>query len=411
MEKEAKATTVKRTKTKYTGIYFNESTKRYDVKYNFTILDVATGKNVYKSQWQYGFQLLKDAQVALADMKANGFKAKETEITLEGALELWLKYAKQKNLSAATVRNTKQHYQVITKYIPKYTKLKNLNEDIYLDAMASARADGYSEESLHSYNATFRKFVRLAYRKKLIATNFLDMADNFPTEQKKDYRLVTHEEYEMLDQYFKKGGFVRRGVDNFKEYRLLFAILYYCGLRIGEALSITMDDFVVFDHNKKGKGPKVWVSVTPADTKREHLPGKNLIVKKSFSSTSKQIKGTKNKKDRTIPISPHVDYLLGHLNKSFEYQTNPASRKERIFNWTDGAVNDTLKRACERLGIPPITCHDFRHTFISNLIRKSVPLSVIEKVSGDTQETILKRYSHMFESDEILFLFSSKKHE
>ena len=143
MAKQAESTAVKRTKTKYTGIYFNESTKRYDVKYNYTVLDVATGKNAYKSKWQYGFQLLKDAQVALADMKANGVKAKETEITFEGALELWLKYAKQKNLSASTVRNTKQHYQVITKYIPKYTKLKNLTEDIYLDAMSSARADGY----------------------------------------------------------------------------------------------------------------------------------------------------------------------------------------------------------------------------------------------------------------------------
>ncbi len=404
MAKKAEQGKVKRTKTNYPGIYRNESTGKYDVKYNYTFMDVTTGKNAYKSQWIYGIPLLKEAQEKLADMKANGVKTKETEITLEGALDLWLKHAKQKNLSAATVRNTKQHYQVITKYIPKYTKLKNLNEDIYLDAMSSARADGYSEESLHSYNATFRKFVRLAYRKKLIATNFLDMADNFPTEQKKDYRLVTHEEYEMLDQYFKKGGFVRQGVDNFKEYRLLIAILYYCGLRIGEALSITMEDFVVFNHNKKGQGPAVWVAVSPSDTKQAHLPGKNLVVKKSLSSTTKKIKGTKNKKDRTIPISAHVDYLLGHLNKSAEYQSNPASRKERMFVWTDGAVNDTLKRACERLGIPKITCHDFRHTFISNLIRKSVPISVIEKVSGDKQETILKRYSHMFESDERLVL-------
>lgn len=35
MSKKAAKTAVKRTKTKYTGIYFNESTKRYDVKYNY----------------------------------------------------------------------------------------------------------------------------------------------------------------------------------------------------------------------------------------------------------------------------------------------------------------------------------------------------------------------------------------
>lgn len=38
------------------------------------------------------------------------------------------------------------------------------------------------------------------------------------------------------------------------------------------------------------------------------------------------------------------------------------------------------------------------------MIRKGVPLPVISKVSGDTQETILKRYSHMFESDEVMIL-------
>ena len=27
----------KRTKTKYTGVYFNETTKKYDVKYNYKV--------------------------------------------------------------------------------------------------------------------------------------------------------------------------------------------------------------------------------------------------------------------------------------------------------------------------------------------------------------------------------------
>jgi hypothetical protein len=38
------------------------------------------------------------------------------------------------------------------------------------------------------------------------------------------------------------------------------------------------------------------------------------------------------------------------------------------------------------------------------LIKKNIPLTVIEKVSGDNQNTILKRYSHMFESDEVMIL-------
>lgn len=67
-------------------------------------------------------------------------------------------------------------------------------------------------------------------------------------------------------------------------------------------------------------------------------------------------------------------------------------------------VNSALKRACASTGIPPVSCHDFRHTFISNLIRKNVPLSVIERVTGDTQTTILRRYSHIFGNDEVMIL-------
>lgn len=404
MAKQAKKTEVKRTKTKYTNIYFNESTKRYDVKFNYTEYDVLKGKNVYKAKWVYGIPLLKDAQTVLADMQTNGVKKQETELTFGGALELWKREAIADNLSPITIRNTEQHFAVLSKHLPAMVKMKDITIDMYKDTLNKCRAEGYQEESLHSYNATFRKLINTAYRKKHINHNILTGEKNFRTDAKKEYRLVTADEYRMLDNYFAKGGFVRQGVDNFKNYRLLFAILYYCGLRIGEALSLTMDDVETFDYYKKGKAPDIWVVVSDKDTKDAHLRGKRFRIKKSYVSKAKAIKGTKNKKDRTVPITPQVDYLLGHINNVGEYQSNPQKRKERLFPWSDSAVNSTLARACEKLGLEKITCHAFRHTYISNLIRNSVPLPVIEKVSGDTQATILKRYSHMFEQDERLVL-------
>ena len=68
-----------------------------------------------------------------------------------------------------------------------------------------------------------------------------------------------------------------------------------------------------------------------------------------------------------------------------------------------------IKKACREVEIPEYNCHSFRQTYISNLIRQCVPISVIEQVSGDTQETILKRYSHMFEGDENLVLEAMKR--
>lgn len=404
MAKKTEQEKVKRTKTKYTGIYYNESTKRYDVKYNYTILDVATGKNVYKSKWAYGFQLLKDAQASLADMKANGIKKQDTELTFGGALELWKREALTDNLSPITIRNTEQHFAVLSKFLPADTKMKSITIDMYKITLNKCREAKYSEESLHSFNATFRKLINVAYNKGYIGVNILTGQKNFRTETKKEYRLITADEYRYLDQYFAQGGFVRNGVDNFKEYRLLFAILYFTGIRIGEALALTYEDFEKFDYYPKGKGPNIWVAVTPEDTKAPHLRGKRIKIKKSYATKSNQIKGTKNRKERTVPINDTIDRLLGHINKAAEYQSDPKKRRERLFPWTDSAVNATLARACEKLGLEHITCHAFRHTYISNLIRMGVPLPVIEKVSGDTQATILKRYSHMFEQDERLVL-------
>ena len=53
---------VKRSKTNYTSIYFNESTKKYDVKYNFKEYDVKTGKNKYRAKWAYNLNTIAEAK-------------------------------------------------------------------------------------------------------------------------------------------------------------------------------------------------------------------------------------------------------------------------------------------------------------------------------------------------------------
>lgn len=55
----------------------------------------------------------------------------------------------------------------------------------------------------------------------------------------------------LIDAYFKNNSFYRLGENNYPKYRLLVNFLYYCGLRIGEALALTYNDFEKFDYYKK----------------------------------------------------------------------------------------------------------------------------------------------------------------
>lgn len=273
---------------------------------------------------------------------------------------------------------------------------------MYYKFCADIRAHGYADETLRSINATFRKLINLAYKKKLIKENVLYFADNMRTKQKEDYRVISKEDFDLIDNYFKNNSFYRLGVNNYPKYRLLFNILYYCGLRIGECIALTYSDFEAFSYYKKGEKAPIRIAPSSSATKEKHLQGTRLRITKAYVSEIKLTKDPKNLKKRTVPLSPAPERLYMRLKNEHIY--NGGALEDKIFDWTHGACDSALKKACETLGLPAYTCHEFRHTFISNLIRAGVPLPVIEKVSGDTQETILKRYSHMFETDEVLVL-------
>ena len=55
-----------RKKTNYKNIYYNEGTKKYDVKYNYKEYDPILQKNKYKSQWVYNCMSIAEAKEALA---------------------------------------------------------------------------------------------------------------------------------------------------------------------------------------------------------------------------------------------------------------------------------------------------------------------------------------------------------
>lgn len=84
------ADTVKRSKTKYKSIYFNENTKKYDVKYNFKEYDPKTEKNRYRAKWVYNINTLTEARQELAKLQAGGIVEDSKDITLKGVYELWL---------------------------------------------------------------------------------------------------------------------------------------------------------------------------------------------------------------------------------------------------------------------------------------------------------------------------------
>ena len=161
------------------------------------------------------------------------------------------------------------------------------------------------------------------------------------------------------------------------EYRFLWMLLYYAGLRIGEALALEPADFVEVGGILKVK------------------------ISKSYLYDFKLMKSTKNWKVREIPLEKAIFAEFLQIN---EARAENATKMGRIFTFSPQAARAMLHKICDELGLPRYRLHEFRHTFVSNLMRAGVPIAVVAQVSGDTQTTLLKRYNHMFPNDEQMIL-------
>lgn len=366
------------TKTKTPGVYYNNDTGKYDVKYNYKVYDPVLKKNKYLSKWKTGINTVNEAKKVLFEFSNNKDGLKDKDITLKGALELWKLKGNAQNYSPSTFKNTDESFKMLTKYIDENTKIKDITEDVYLKLFDDLRnKQKYSEETLHTINATFRKLINIVYKKNLIKENPLHRCDSIKTKKTKPKEPIEYYDFKRIDNYFACHSYVRLGEDCYPRIRLLYNILYYCGLRLGEALALTYADF-------------------EGDSYR----GYTLNVDKTYLSQWKITKEPKNIKCRKIPVCHN---LILRFDDYYD-PTSGIDKNEKMFKFTHANCQHFLEKACNDLGLPHFTSHQFRHTFISNLINQNVPISIIEKVSGDTQETILKTYSHSFENYEKFIL-------
>ena len=68
-----------------------------------------------------------------------------------------------------------------------------------------------------------------------------------------------------------------------------------------------------------------------------------------------------------------------------------------------------VSRASIKLsGVPRITIHGLRHSFVSMLIHHGANLTVVADLINDTLEQVTKTYAHMYDSDKLSVLNSIK---
>lgn len=172
-----------------------------------------------------------------------------------------------------------------------------------------------------------------------------------------------------------------------REYRNLYYILYWTGMRRTEALSITFEDY---DENY------IYLS-------KQYIHGKWATLK---------TKGSKRK----IAIDEDIyNILQEQYDKYKDYEV--FDKSWFVFGGYNQLVLSTVEyqknQAIEKANLPYIRIHDLRHSHASYLIEQGVNMYKISKRLGHSSISItMDRYGHLLdEGDEILNAIKQKKTE
>lgn len=199
-----------------------------------------------------------------------------------------------------------------------------------------------------------------------------------PTELKKEMDFYTYDEFQQFISV----------VDDLT-YRCFFSLIYYCGLRLGEAQSLNWND-IDFKNNM--------LSITKSLTTK--IKGKKFVIMPPKTKNS----------IRTLPIPNKVIEPLKQLYN--ECKNIPDFNKNCFvfgvfFPLPDTTIKQRRDNYCKQANIRKIRIHDFRHSCASLLINNGANITLVAKYLGHSNISMtLNTYSHMYKSrlDEIVNL-------
>lgn len=152
--------------------------------------------------------------------------------------------------------------------------------------------------------------------------------------------------------------------------RVIFELLFWTGMRVGELIALTYKDF---DFTAK----------TVSITKTFHrIKGEDIIT------------APKTQKSNRVISLPQ---FLVDMVKQYAAGIYGLDETARLFPITNSPIQDRMERYCKKSGVKKIRVHDLRHSHASFLIEQGFsPLLIAERLGHENIETTLGTYSHLY---------------
>ena len=313
-------------------------------------------KNNHENNYPYENSFANMTLSQLAQEKLNLLQARSTYGSYVEIKKIW---------------DTNIRPYIVDKDISEYN-LQDI-DDIVNDLKYVGKSNKTINRAMEKLNMFFNHAVDRDYIKKNPMSKFKWLPTNY-----EEMKILTWEEFEKAVKFEKNYAF-----------RCFFNLMFWTGIRIGEAIVLTWEDF----------------NLVPGDGKvriEKHLgkDGKIMPARKNVAKGYRSRVVTKY----TIGIDDELVTLLLDLKRiaalSYDFEESDyilGGKKIMSVETVRGHFNRDLKRA----GLKHIRIHDLRHSAVAFLLNNT-NLSIYQVAGriGDTPRVVLRNYAHFYHNND-----------
>lgn len=315
---------------------------------------------------------------ALKTQVENGKYVQDTNILFLDYARIWMQTKK-----GVREKNTRSMYRNIIETHLSFLegiKLSDIKNSHFQLAINRALEKPRTCQQIY---ITFKQILKMAVSDNYIGSGMYEMicSDiNMPKYIRKEKRALTKEEKESMI------------LADFTEREKAFVfVIYYCGLRRGEALALSIFDF-------HGEKDKTTLSIT-----------KSLIFDKNAPEIKQMPKTENGFRELPVPekaaafLKDYISslkgiYLFTCRDGSLITHSSYVKMWESIVRKMNYAAGGTDSFPV----ISGLTAHIFRHNYCANLCYQVPAISIkkIAQLMGDTEKVVIDVYNHIIEEKE-----------
>lgn len=282
------------------------------------------------------------------------------KITIEQFIEIY-----KKDNEMNWTPGTKITYSNALKYLKpiyqiKVAEVKSIDIMYIINEMKKTLAPSTTKH----YRGIFSRFFDMAVRpyRLLFENPIIDVPFNLP-ETKNNIKTLSIDEIDEVIKDLKNTAPFH--------YHVMVAVAGLSGLRYGEVLGLTWDNFDRIERTLTVD--KQWNVI-------------NSNGKSGFTKTK-----TVNS-NRTVPIPNKLVKILIEYEKFINLDILP----NRIFYKLTSHNTNNMNSRIRSLGYD-FTFHTLRHSYVTTLIGEGVDIQTVASLVGDTVQTVMKTYIHYSE--------------